>query len=107
MSYPALICALTCSAPYRGRLALLEHLASQASISMMTQLVKGKTPAEAVVLARRFTEMLHGDEAAARDKLLGDSRVLAGVSKFAARVKCALLGWNALEEALKEKDALE
>ena len=79
---------------------------SQASISMMTQLVKGKTPAEAAVLAHRFTEMLHGDEAAARDKALGDSRVLAGVSKFAARVKCALLGWNALEEALKEKDSL-
>ena len=77
---------------------------SQASISMMTQLVKGKTAAEAVVLSRRFTEMLHGDEAAARDKLLGDSRVLAGVSKFAARVKCALLGWNALEEALKEPE---
>lgn len=78
---------------------------SQASISMMTNLVKGKTPAEAVVLARRFTEMLHGDEAAARDKLLGDSRVLAGVSKFAARVKCALLGWNALEEALREQQS--
>jgi nitrogen fixation protein NifU and related proteins len=79
---------------------------SQASISMMTQLVKGKTPAEAGALANRFTEMLHGDETAARDKSLGDSRVLAGVSKFAARVKCALLGWNALEEALKQKDSL-
>lgn len=77
---------------------------SQASISMMTQLIKGKTPADAVVLLRRFTEMMHGDEAAARDKQLGDLRVLAGVSKFAVRVKCALLGWNALEEALKEKD---
>lgn len=77
---------------------------SQASISMMTQLIKGKTPAEAVVLLKRFTEMMHGDEAAARDKQLGDLRALAGVSKFAARVKCALLGWNALEEALKEKD---
>ncbi|MGQ0813830.1 MAG: Fe-S cluster assembly sulfur transfer protein SufU [Gemmatimonadota bacterium] len=77
---------------------------SQASISMMTQLIKGKTPAEAVTLTRRFTELMHGDEAAARDKQLGDLRALAGVSKFAARVKCALLGWNALEEALKDKD---
>ena len=76
---------------------------SQASISMMTQLLKGKTSADAVALMRRFTEMMHGDEAAARDKQLGDLRALAGVSKFAARVKCALLGWNALEEALKEK----
>lgn len=76
---------------------------SQASISMMTQLLRGKSAAEAVDLMRRFTEMMHGDEAAARDKQLGDLRALAGVSKFAARVKCALLGWNALEEALKEK----
>ena len=77
---------------------------SQASISMMTQLLKGKTTQEAVVAMRRFTEMMHGDAEAARDKQLGDLRSLAGVSKFAARVKCALLGWNALEEALKEKD---
>lgn len=77
---------------------------SQASISMMTQLIKGKTPAESVQIMRRFTEMMHGDEAAARDKQLGDLRALAGVGKFAARVKCAMLGWNALEEALKEQD---
>jgi len=76
---------------------------SQASISMMTHLLKGKSAGEAVDLMRRFTEMMHGDEGAARDKQLGDLRALAGVSKFAARVKCALLGWNALEEALKEK----
>ena len=76
---------------------------SQASISMMTNLITGKTPAEAVDVMNRFTEMMHGDEAAARDKKLGDLRALAGVSKFAARVKCALLGWNALAEALKEK----
>ena len=76
---------------------------SQASISMMTQLLKGKTTGEAVAAMRRFTEMMHGNAEAARDKQLGDLRSLAGVSKFAARVKCALLGWNALEEALKEK----
>ncbi|MGQ0561265.1 MAG: Fe-S cluster assembly sulfur transfer protein SufU [Gemmatimonadota bacterium] len=78
---------------------------SMASTSMMTQLIKGKSAAEAVLLTRRFTEMMHGDEAAARDRQLGDLRALAGVSKFAARVKCALLGWNALEEALREKDS--
>lgn len=80
---------------------------SQASISMMTQLLKGKSIAEAVAAMRRFTEMMHGDAEAARDKQLGDLRSLAGVSKFAARVKCALLGWNALEEALKEKQISE
>jgi nitrogen fixation protein NifU and related proteins len=73
---------------------------SQASISMMTQLVKGRSPAEALALADRFTAMMHGDADAARDKAMGDLRSLAGVAKFPVRVKCALLGWNALEEAL-------
>jgi nitrogen fixation protein NifU and related proteins len=77
---------------------------SQASISMMTQLVKGKTPAEARALADRFTALMHGDEAAARDRALGDLRALAGVAKFPVRVKCALLGWNALEEALPRNE---
>lgn len=73
---------------------------SQASISMMTQLVKGRNVAEALALAARFTAMMHGDADAGRDKTLGDLRSLAGVAKFPVRVKCALLGWNALEEAL-------
>ena len=73
---------------------------SQASVSMMTQLVRGRSAAEASALAARFTEMMHGDAAAASDRALGDLRALAGVSKFPVRVKCALLGWNALDEAL-------
>ncbi len=76
---------------------------SQSSVSMMTQRLKGKSVEEAHALARRFTEMMHGDAEAARDKSLGDLRVLAGVSKFPVRVKCALLAWNALEEALKNR----
>jgi nitrogen fixation NifU-like protein len=75
---------------------------SQASISMMTSLLKGKTVTEARSLADRFTRMMHGDEGAARDRALGDLRALAGVSKFPVRVKCALLGWNALEAALDQ-----
>ena len=74
---------------------------SQASVSMMTQLLVGKTRAEAAELAARFTALMHGDADVARDRSLGDLRALAGVSKFPVRVKCALLGWNALEEALK------
>jgi nitrogen fixation NifU-like protein len=71
---------------------------------MMTQQIKGKTISEAVALLKRFSEMMHGDEAAARDKQLGDLRALAGVSKFAQRVNCAMLGWVALELALNNKD---
>ena len=78
---------------------------SQASVSMMTQLLKGKPVEEAREVMRRFTAMMHGDADAARDKSLGDLRALAGVSKFPVRVRCALLAWNALEEALEGDDA--
>jgi nitrogen fixation NifU-like protein len=71
---------------------------SQASISMMTKLVLGKHRDDALALAARFTAMMHGDAEAARDRELGDLRALAGVAKFPVRVKCALLGFNALEE---------
>jgi nitrogen fixation protein NifU and related proteins len=74
---------------------------SQASVSMMTQLLKGRTPAEARALAERFTRMLHGDPDAAADRSLGELRALAGVANYPARVKCALLGWDALGEALE------
>ncbi|HEX2187748.1 MAG TPA: SUF system NifU family Fe-S cluster assembly protein [Longimicrobiaceae bacterium] len=72
---------------------------SQASASMMAQLVTGKPLAEAEALTARFKEMLHGDPEAAKDRALGDLRALAGVAKFPVRVRCAMLAWNALEEA--------
>jgi nitrogen fixation protein NifU and related proteins len=75
---------------------------SQASASMMTQLIKGRTVAEARKLAERFGEMMHGSAEAAGDRALGEARALAGVARFPVRVKCALLGWNALEESTKD-----
>ncbi|HVH11206.1 MAG TPA: SUF system NifU family Fe-S cluster assembly protein [Gemmatimonadales bacterium] len=74
---------------------------SQAAASMMTQLVKGKTTAAARGLADRMGAMMRGDEAAAKDKSLGELRALAGVAKFPVRIKCALLPWNALADAMK------
>ena len=74
---------------------------SQAAASMITQAVKGKTSDEAEALGARYREMIMGDAEAAQDKSLGQLRALSGVSKFPARVKCALLAWNALEEGLK------
>jgi len=74
---------------------------SQAAASMITQAVKGKTAGEAEALGERYREMIMGDATAALDKSLGQLRALSGVSKFPARVKCALLAWNALEEGLK------
>lgn len=75
---------------------------SQAAVSMMTVRLKGRTVAEARELAGLFTEMMHGDEAVAKDKKLGDLRALQGVSKFPVRIKCALLGFDALQQALKK-----
>jgi nitrogen fixation NifU-like protein len=74
---------------------------SQASASMMTQLLKERTVPQAVALAQRMSAMLQGDEAAARDKTLGELRALAGVAKFPVRIKCALLPWNALTDAVQ------
>jgi nitrogen fixation protein NifU and related proteins len=76
---------------------------SQASISMMTALLKGKSIEDARTVATLFTAMMHGDTEAPRDKRLGDLRALAGVAKFPVRIKCALLGFNALEQALADK----
>jgi len=76
---------------------------SQASASMMTQLIKGKGFEEVEVLRNRFRDMVMGDDAAAQDSTLGSLRALSGVSRFPARVKCALLAWNALETALGKK----
>ena len=74
---------------------------SQSSISMMTQILKDQPVEDGLRIAERFKAMMRGDEAAAKDKELRDARALAGVSKFPTRVKCALLGWNAFEEATR------
>ncbi len=71
---------------------------SQASASMMSGLLKGRTVRDALDVMDTFTRMLHGDTDAAADTGLGDLRALAGVSKFPVRVKCALLAWDCLQE---------
>ena len=76
---------------------------SQASASMMTQLIKGKKREELDTLRTRFRDIVMGNESNASDSSLGSLRALSGVSKFPARVKCALLAWNALEEAQRKR----
>ena len=73
---------------------------SQASVSMMTDLVKGSERREAIRLANLFTDMMHGSEGASSDRSLGDLRALQGVSKFPVRIRCALLAFDALREVL-------
>jgi nitrogen fixation protein NifU and related proteins len=72
---------------------------SQASASMMTQLVKGKSTEEIDAIRKRFRDLMLG-QSSGDDPQLGALRALSGVAKFPARVKCALLAWNALESAL-------
>src|SRR5437868_12721366 len=74
---------------------------SQASASMMTLKLKGKTRAEAVDLSRAFHDLVT-TETAATPKQLGDLQLLQGVRKFPQRVKCAMLAWRAVEQALSQ-----
>ncbi|HXL87301.1 MAG TPA: SUF system NifU family Fe-S cluster assembly protein [Gemmatimonadaceae bacterium] len=76
---------------------------SQASASMMTQLVKGKSSEEIGALKKQFRDLMLGNAPAADDGQLGSLRALSGVARFPARVKCALLAWNALETAMAER----
>ncbi|MTD38565.1 SUF system NifU family Fe-S cluster assembly protein [Erwinia sp. CPCC 100877] len=73
---------------------------STASASMMTDVVIGKTLAEAEVLAENFSQLVQGNEVA-DDEKLGDAAMLSGVAKFPARIKCATLAWKALEQAVE------
>jgi nitrogen fixation NifU-like protein len=75
---------------------------SQAAASMMSEHAVGKSWDEVHAVAARFRDMIHGDETAAKDRVLGDMRALAGVARLPRRVKCAMLAWDALEEAEKK-----
>ncbi|HTY06153.1 MAG TPA: SUF system NifU family Fe-S cluster assembly protein [Gemmatimonadales bacterium] len=74
---------------------------SQASASLMTSAVLGKSPAEAERLFRSFHDMVTGGaDAPADPQTLGKLAAFAGVRQFPARVKCANLAWHTLHAAL-------
>lgn len=75
---------------------------SQASASLMSAQLSGKTSQEARALAAQFRAMVL--EGAAPAAELGDLAALAGVSKLLTRRRCALLAWEALDEALAAED---
>ncbi len=81
---------------------------SQASASIMTDLVKGKSVEEVRKLAEKFYAMVKGTQAESSnggsEEELGDAVALQGVSKFPVRVKCATLSWHTLEEAFKTSE---
>ncbi|WP_018179420.1 Fe-S cluster assembly sulfur transfer protein SufU [Jongsikchunia kroppenstedtii] len=76
---------------------------SQASTSVMHELLVGRPVEEALATLDAFNEMMtsrgqiEGDE-----DVIGDGIAFAGVSKYPARVKCALLGWMAFKDAVAQ-----
>lgn len=76
---------------------------SQASASILTELIKGKTLKEAEALYFRFRDMMYG-KGPLEDGMeqLGEAEALEGVKRFPIRVKCALLAWATLEDAIKK-----
>ena len=72
---------------------------SQASASMMSEVVIGGSTDNALALIEHFRQVMHGTEQPDEDRL-GDAVALGGVAKFPARVKCALLSWMALKDAI-------
>ena len=73
---------------------------SQASASVLTELVIGRTVGEAMKTADVFSELMASKGRLEPDEdVLGDAIAFAGVSKYPARIKCALLGWMAWKDA--------
>ena len=84
---------------------------SQASASMMTEIIKGKSVSEAEEIIHAFKEMmdiyeseLSGEETdgASSSVDLGDLEALQGVVKYPVRIKCATLAWNTLTQSINE-----
>lgn len=74
---------------------------SQASASMMWELVNGKSVEDAMLLETEFLELMQSKgQGVDEDESLADAIAFVGVSQFPARVKCALLAWMALKDAL-------
>jgi nitrogen fixation protein NifU and related proteins len=76
---------------------------STASVSLMTEIIKDKTEAEAEALFKLFHEMTTGKEENIQLEAVGKLAVLAGVREYPARVKCATLAWHTLDAALKNE----
>lgn len=79
---------------------------SQASVSILTDLLIGKSIADAYKVYDEFVALMQSKGAVSGDEeLLEDAVALAGVSKYPARIKCALLGWMAFKDASVQAQA--
>jgi len=76
---------------------------SQAATSVLTEQVIGHSVAGALETVTAFTEMVSSrGTVEGEEDVLGDGVAFAGVAKYPARVKCALLGWMAFKDALAQ-----
>ncbi len=77
---------------------------SQASASMMSEAIKGKTVEEIQALAERFNALMTSEEVIIDPErpgaVLGDLEALQGVREFPVRIKCATLSWHTMLDAL-------
>ena len=79
---------------------------SQASVSILSDLLLGKSIAEADLVLNNLTELMQSKGTmVGDDAILEDAVAMAGVSKFPARIKCALLGWMAYKDAVVQAQA--
>ena len=74
---------------------------SQASASLMTMKLKGKSRAEVTEMLGAFHDLVT-KETTESPKTLGDLRVMQGVRRFPQRVKCAMLPWRAVQQAFEQ-----
>ena len=73
---------------------------SMASVSVMSDLIIGKSYVEASQILQNFVDLMQSKGQSSGDEnILEDAVAFAGVSKFPARIKCALLGWMAFKDA--------
>ena len=77
---------------------------SQASASMLTENVSGRTVEDANALAATFRSMMQGKAEPDEDEF-GDLMALKGVVKYPVRIKCAVLGWDVLQDALGQQSS--
>ncbi|UUO00335.1 SUF system NifU family Fe-S cluster assembly protein [Mycolicibacterium novocastrense] len=76
---------------------------SQASTSVLTDQVIGQSVGDALKIVAAFSEMISSRGTVEGDEdVIGDGIAFAGVAKYPARVKCALLGWMAFKDALSQ-----
>ena len=73
---------------------------SQASASMMTEAIQGKTVRQAEEMTRRFKAAMLEGASLETDPEMEDLQALEGVKKYPVRIKCAILGWNTLLEGI-------